>query len=125
MDSYVKGIRELVIGNPKLETALVTGFSGFLTQALSIEQKDDYNIVVNFTGRTSTGKTTTSKLALTPFGKPKNLIRNFNETKAKSEINMVSYGIIPYIMDDKIAGINVKQQVAIVNMINEIMSLSI
>ncbi len=124
LSSYVKGIRELVIGNTKLETALITGFSGFLTQALSIEQKDDYNIVVNFTGKTSTGKTTTSKLALTPFGKPKNLIRSFNETKAKSEINMVSYGIIPYIMDDKIAGINVKQQVAIVNMINEIMSLS-
>lgn len=124
LKSYVDGIRELVIGNPKLETALITGFSGFLTQALSIEQKDDYNIVVNFTGKTSTGKTTTSKLALIPFGKPKNLMRSFNETQARSEISMSNFGIIPYIMDDKTAGSNIKQRVGIESLITEIMALS-
>lgn len=124
LESYVEGIKEHVIGNPKLETALITGFSGFLTQALSIEQKDDYNIVVNFTGKTSTGKTTTSKLALTPFGKPKNLIRSFNETQARSEISMSNFGIIPYIMDDKTAGSNIKQRVGIESLITEIMALS-
>lgn len=124
LKSYVEGIRELVIDKPKLETAFITGFSGFLTQALSIEQKDDYNIVVNFTGKTSTGKTTTSKLALTPFGKPKNLIRSFNETQARSEISMSNFGVIPYIMDDKTAGSNIKQRVGIENLITEIMALS-
>ena len=124
LESYVEGIRELVIGNPKLETALVTGFSGFITQALDIEQVDDCNIVLNYTGKTSKGKTTTSKLALTPFGKPKNLIRNFNETIASSEISMASFGIIPYIMDDKTAGYDINQKSNKNNLIKEIMALS-
>lgn len=121
---YVEGIRELVIGNPKLETALITGFSGFITQALDIEQIDDSNIVLNYTGRTSKGKTTTSKLALTPFGKPKDLIRNFNETIASSEISMASFGIIPYIMDDKTTGYDINQKSNKNNLIKEIMALS-
>lgn len=37
LESYIEGIRKLVIGNSKLETALVTGFSGFITQALDIK----------------------------------------------------------------------------------------
>lgn len=124
LKSYVEGIRKLVIGNSKLETALVTGFSGFITQALDIEQVDDCNIVLNYTGKTSKGKTTTSKLALTPFGKPKNLIRNFNETIASSEISMASFGIIPYIMDDKTAGYDINQKSNKNNLIKEIMALS-
>lgn len=124
LDSYVEGIRELVVDNSKLETALIAGFTGFITQALDIEQVDDCNIVLNYTGKTSKGKTTASKLALTPFGKPKNLIRNFNETIASSEISMASFGVIPYIMDDKTAGYDINQKSNKNNLIKEIMALS-
>ncbi|AKL96248.1 superfamily II helicase [Clostridium aceticum] len=124
LESYVEGIRELVVDNPKLETALITGFTGFITQALEIEKIKECNIVLNYTGKTSKGKTTTSKLALTPFGNPQDLIRNFNETKASSELSMVSYGIIPYIMDDKIAGYDVNQKSDKNKLIDEIMALS-
>ena len=124
VESYVKGIKEHVIGIPKLEAALVTGFAGFITQALENEKKQGCNIVLNYTGKTSKGKTTTSKLALTPFGNPQDLIRNFNETQAKSEIAMVSYGIIPYIMDDKIAGYDVNRKADKNKLIAEIMALS-
>lgn len=124
LSSYVEGIRELVVDNPKLETALITGFTGFITQALEIEKIKECNIVLNYTGKTSKGKTTTSKLALTPFGNPQDLIRNFNETQASSEISMVSYGIIPYIMDDKIAGYDINQRSDKNKLIDEIMALS-
>lgn len=124
LESYVEGIRELVVDNPKLETALVTGFTGLITQALEIEKIKECNIVLNYTGKTSKGKTTTSKLALTPFGNPEDLIRNFNETQACSEISMVSYGIIPYIMDDKIAGYDINKRSDKNKLIDEIMALS-
>lgn len=124
LERYIEGIKELVIDRPKLETAFITGFTGFITQALEIEKIKECNIVLNYTGKTSKGKTTTSKLALTPFGNPQDLIRNFNETKASSELSMVSYGIIPYIMDDKIAGYDVSQKSDKNKLIDEIMALS-
>jgi hypothetical protein len=124
LESYIEGIKKLVIGNPKLEVALVAGFTGFLTQAMHIEKEDDCNIVFNFTGKSSKGKTTTTKLALTPFGRPQDLMRNFNETQARSEVSMESYGIIPYIMDDKLTGYDVNKRADIKSIVTEIMALS-
>lgn len=124
IDGYLKGLKELVIGNPKLELAIIIGFSGFITQALKIEGVHDSNILINFTGKTSSGKTTTTKLALTPFGKSDKLLKSFNTTQAKSEVDMNVYGVIPYIIDDKLVGIDLNNKRDVNSIVAEIMSIS-
>ncbi len=116
VDEFIKGIKKLVIGNHRLELAFISGVCGLVVQELD---KSDINIVINFVGNSSSGKTQTTKLALTLFGDPNELFLTFNSTENRTEKEMSEYQVVPVILDDKLVGVNgqdsKRQSKAIIN----------
>lgn len=103
LDGFKAGVKELIIGIPRLELSLISGICGLIVQKLD---EEDTNIVVNFYGESSSGKTQTSKISTMFYGKPKDLTKTFNTTENQMEKEMAVYKIIPAIMDDKLVGLN-------------------
>lgn len=103
LDGFVQGIKKLVIGNPRLELALISGVCGLVVQELD---ESDTNIVINFCGKSSSGKTQTTKIPLTLFGDPNKLFMTFNSTENNTEKEMARYQMLPMIMDDKLVGVS-------------------
>ncbi|MDR3596448.1 DUF927 domain-containing protein [Clostridium sp.] len=73
-----------VQGNTALETMICISFSAVIVGYLNITNKDVDTIIIHLAGKSTTGKTTGSKLALSPFGLPdiknKGLLRTWNAT---------------------------------------------
>ncbi len=97
-EDYIKGIRELVIGNERLELILCCSVTGVLS---SLMRLNDVNVVLNFTAPSGSGKTCCSKLALSMFGQASKLLMSFNMTENEMENRLGDYSIIPAVIDDK------------------------
>jgi hypothetical protein len=97
-EGYMNGIKELVIGNERLELILCCSVTGVLSSLMKL---DDANVVLNFTAPSGSGKTCCSKLALSMFGQASKLLMSFNITDNEMENRLGDYGIIPAIIDDK------------------------
>ncbi|HAN09597.1 MAG TPA: hypothetical protein DCP90_03175 [Clostridiales bacterium] len=106
LDSYIEGIKRLIIGKPKREICFTLGVYGILLQALKL---NDANIIINFYGKVSEndsgstsglGKTTCTKAALIGYGNAHKLIKTYKNTKNKIDIDLLSYQIIPLVLDD-------------------------
>lgn len=90
LEGYEDLLKEYVLGHAPLELMFCIGLSasllGFLNQ--SGESLWDWSLMCHIHGFSSTGKTTASMLAVSPFGNPNNnhqgLIRSFNGTKMLS-----------------------------------------
>ncbi len=105
---YTEGLKQLVVGKPKLEIALVVGVYGVLLQALKLP---DCNLIINFFGvrtgntiknNTGIGKSTAAKLCLMLYGNAHDLFRTHNDTDNKSEAGLAERTVIPYVFDDKL-----------------------
>lgn len=107
LDEFTQGVKELIVGNSRLELALIASVCGLINQELD---ESDTNIVINFQGEPSTGKTQTTKLTLILFGDPNKLFRTFHLTENKAEKEIADYRILPVVMDDKLVGIAGKNQ---------------
>lgn len=79
-EMYVNEVR----GHIPLEAMMCIGFSSVIVGYLNITNKDADTIIIHLAGKSTTGKTTASKLALSVFGLPdiknKGLLRTWNAT---------------------------------------------
>jgi putative DNA primase/helicase len=69
-EEWRKVINQEVLGRKWLEFALVLGFVSCLLARLSLKYKNFSSMLVCFTGKTSKGKTASTRLALSPWGLP-------------------------------------------------------
>lgn len=79
-EMYVNEVR----GHTSLEAMMCIGFSSVIVGYLNKTNKDADTIIIHLAGKSTTGKTTASKLALSVFGLPdiknKGLLRTWNST---------------------------------------------
>jgi hypothetical protein len=100
-NEYIKRINELVIGRTRLELAWCVSVAGVLLSLLNI---DDTNVVINYYGESGSGKTITSKVALSMFSLASKLFMSFNTTDNELERQFGKYQILPAVIDDKLVG---------------------
>lgn len=107
IEDYIRDIKQLVVGRPKLEIAFILGVYGILLQAMNLP---DCNLLINFYGKGSKekvrdtsgiGKTIATKLCLQWFGNANELFRTYNATDNKIEAEMAEFTVIPMVIDDK------------------------
>lgn len=99
MQGYAEGIKNIILGKSGLELAVILGFCGVVMEELN---KNDMNIIINFKGKTSTGKSTGTHLSLSAFGKAEELLQTCNNTDNRLMQHLKNYYIIPMVADDKI-----------------------
>lgn len=68
LEEYVSFIKDELLGNPYLQLALVIGLSAPVLSIIA-DETDMENLFVNFSGNSSTGKSTALALAMSPWGK--------------------------------------------------------
>lgn len=102
---YEKFLRESIYIHPRLSLAMALGYSAVLYSYL----KDDYDtgeaVIVNLCGASSTGKTTSSQLLVTPFGSPdiankNSLVRTFHSTTNALFASLDGINGVPIVLDD-------------------------
>lgn len=101
LQSYMDGIKSLIVPYPALTTIYLAGASGIITQNLNLH---DSNIILNICGESSCGKTTAENVALSFWGNPQELSTSFNSTANRIEQHMVERKIMPVLIDDMLAG---------------------
>lgn len=109
LDEYLKMIKEEVIDNTALFFALLLGFSsmllGFLNQHIDLG-----NLLFNYCGNSSKGKTTVAMLATSVFSKPllnNGLIVTFNST-SNALVQFVSNANAHTVAIDEVATAEIK-----------------
>ncbi|WP_282062658.1 DUF927 domain-containing protein [Bacillus pumilus] len=106
LEGYEDLLKEYVLGHAPLELMFCIGLSasllGFLNQ--SGESLWDWSLMCHIHGFSSTGKTTASMLAVSPFGNPNNnhqgLIRSFNGTKNALISSLTGNFGMPIVFDE-------------------------
>ena len=102
---YEKFLKEKIYTHPRLSLAMALGYSAVLYSYL----KDDYDtgeaVIVNLCGASSTGKTTSSQLLVTPFGSPdiankNSLVRTFHSTTNALFASLDGINGVPIVLDD-------------------------
>ncbi|MDN4492152.1 DUF927 domain-containing protein [Ureibacillus aquaedulcis] len=107
-EEWFKMVKQDVIGRVPLEFALICGFAApvlsLLSQFLSLKV-----MVVSFVGESSTGKTISAKLAVSPFGNPDNggLVDSWNSTINAMMKTLANNNGVPIVFDE--ASINAGQ----------------
>lgn len=103
LDAWCQMVREEVLGNPWLEFALAAGFTAPLLSILKEEAHMD-SLFFNFFGITSTGKTLTTRLAVSIFGLPdtgrKGLLVTWYGTDQGILYNLHGNYGVPIVIDD-------------------------
>lgn len=102
-EEYIKGIKELIIGNTYLELAWCVSVAGVISSTMGI---DDTNLVINYYGESSSGKTITSKIMLSMWSLASKLFMSFNSTDNEMERKFGQYKILPAVIDDKLVSIS-------------------
>lgn len=84
LENWINMYGNEVQGNTALETMICISFSAVIVGYLNITNRDVDTLIIHLAGKSTTGKTTGSKLALSPFGLPdiknKGLLRTWNAT---------------------------------------------
>lgn len=84
LENWLNMFSNEVQGNTALETIMCMSFSSVIVGYLNKTNKDADTLIIHLAGKSTTGKTTGSKLALSPFGLPdiknKGLLRTWNAT---------------------------------------------
>lgn len=106
LETYVHGIRELVVPQKKLLTVFIAGASGIINQALDLSgsyMSDECNIMLCLYGESGSGKTTAEQLALSFWG---NYSASQISTVNKTQHILSERGIIPVTVDDILSNDN-------------------
>ncbi len=105
LKEWIKVVKEEVIGHTPLELMLCGGFSAALVGLFNVSKVADVDtLIFHLGGNSTTGKTTTAMLAVSPFGNPSSnnngLIQSFNGTK-NAMVGMIAgnYGV-PLVFDE-------------------------
>ena len=116
--AYEKFLKDTVYVHPRLSLAMALGYSAVLYSYL----KDDYDtgeaVIVNLCGASSTGKTTSSQLLVSPFASPdisnsNSLVRTFHSTSNALFASLNGVNGLPVVLDD----ITTNQHIDIPNLI--------
>lgn len=101
LDGWLDMMRKHVCGHTELEFMIGIGFSAVINSLLSKVKKLD-TILIHLSGESSTGKTTSSKLAVSAFGRPdgEGLIKTFNSTQNAILKNVVNNFGVPMVFDE-------------------------
>lgn len=110
LETFKKGIQELVKPYPLLVLSLAVGVYGVVLQWLKYNDKiknNEQNMVLNFAARkdvdgasSSFGKSVASKLMLAMFGEPEDLTIGFNTTSARRDEILRQLGVVPLCISD-------------------------
>ncbi len=102
LDALIAGLDELVLPYPKITAVLLAGLAGMVNQLIGML---GYNLVVNIVGPSSTGKTTSTKLALSAWGNPLLLESSWDGTMPGHQKALADRVVIPYVIDDALVGL--------------------
>ena len=103
MKDYHKFLKEEILPNQLTQLALVIGLSSVTSSYLK-DYADVGTILVNFSGRSSTGKTTMSQVMASLWANPRisnsGLVKTFNSTEIAKLASIEGYNGVPIIFDD-------------------------
>lgn len=102
-EAWERGVKTHVIPFPNLSLALVIGFSAPVASLIS-KVVDIETLIVHVFGESSTGKTRSVKLAVSPFGKPSDskdgLVQSWNGTQKSIIQKMSGVHGVPIVLDE-------------------------
>ena len=100
---YIKFLKKEILPNQLSQLALVLGLSSVISSYLK-DYADVGTILVNLSGRSSTGKTTMSQFMASLWANPRisnsGLVKTFNSTEIAKLASIEGYNGIPIIFDD-------------------------
>ncbi|ARD48844.1 DUF927 domain-containing protein [Sporosarcina sp. P33] len=104
LDKWLDMVRTHVLGYPPLEFLLAVGFSSVLVAYFKQCGRDQDSLFIGLTGKSTTGKTTGSKLALSIYGSPvkgrNSLFQSWNSTENALVHKLAGNRGVVYLMDE-------------------------
>ena len=102
LEALSAGLDELVLPYPKITAVLLAGLAGLVNQYIGTL---GYNLVVNIVGPSSTGKSTTTWMALSAWGNPLLLESSWDATMPGHQKALADRVVLPYVIDDALVGL--------------------
>lgn len=103
LEDWLNVIKDNVLKHKYLEFILAVGFSAPLVGLFSTELDGD-SLLIHIYGKSSRGKTTATKLAVSPFGKPTKtadgLIKSWGSTKNAIFVHLRNNFGVPIVLDE-------------------------
>lgn len=96
LEQWIKHIATPARGNSRLLFALSIAFASPLNELVGLNN----SIGFHFRGSSSKGKSTISNLALSIYGKPKDLIKTWNNTQSAIESHMSAFNNLLLVLDE-------------------------